>query len=152
MKPLPPECAGPRAGFRSRMKGFAGLAGLLLALGALPARAELIVFEDGRVVKAAGYRLLAEELEIALPGGGSYRVDLSRVERIVDDEVVVDTVWVDDQTRGASASYDLSYRPGRGPLFGSEYDALIESVPRLGRTEKDRIMGGNAARLLGIKG
>jgi predicted TIM-barrel fold metal-dependent hydrolase len=28
---------------------------------------------------------------------------------------------------------------------------LIESVARLGRAEKERIMGGNAARLLGIK-
>ena len=64
-------------------------------LGARRAAAELIVFEDGRVVKAAGYRLLAEELEISLPGGGSYRVELARVDRIVDDEVVVDTVLVE---------------------------------------------------------
>ena len=28
---------------------------------------------------------------------------------------------------------------------------LIESVPRLSRADKDRIMGGNAARLLKIK-
>ena len=28
---------------------------------------------------------------------------------------------------------------------------LIESVPRLARADKDRIMGGNAARLLKIK-
>jgi hypothetical protein len=53
------------------------LAGLLL-LSAAALSAELIVFEDGRVVKAAGYTLLGEELEIRLPGGGSYRVDLSR--------------------------------------------------------------------------
>jgi aminocarboxymuconate-semialdehyde decarboxylase len=46
-------------------------------------------------------------------------------------------------------------------LLGTDYPydmgevdpvGLIESVARLGRAEKDRIMGGNAARLLGIKG
>lgn len=46
-------------------------------------------------------------------------------------------------------------------LLGTDYPydmgevnpvGLIESVVRLGRAEKDRIMGGNAARLLGIKG
>ncbi len=45
-------------------------------------------------------------------------------------------------------------------LLGTDYPydmgevdpvGLIESVPRLARAEKDRIMGGNAARLLGIK-
>jgi hypothetical protein len=100
------------------------LAALLLAPAAL--RAELIVFEDGRVVKAAGYVLLSEELEIRLPGGGSYRVDLSRVERIVDDEVVVDSVVVDDQTLREGLPYDLSYKPGRKALFGSDFDALID--------------------------
>jgi hypothetical protein len=42
------------------------------------------------VVKAAAYRVVGEELEIELPGGGSYRVDLERVDRIVDDEVEVE--------------------------------------------------------------
>jgi len=46
-------------------------------------------------------------------------------------------------------------------LLGTDYPydmgevdpvGLIENVSRLGRAEKDRIMGGNAARLLGIKG
>ena len=45
-------------------------------------------------------------------------------------------------------------------LLGTDYPydmgevdpvGLIEGVPRLARAEKDRIMGGNAARLLGIK-
>ncbi len=101
--------------------------GTLLALWQAPAaRAELIVFEDGRVVKASGYRLLAEELEISLPGGGSYRVDLARVDRIVDDEVVVDRVVVEDDPLHPGAAFDLSYREARKPLFGSPYDAIIE--------------------------
>jgi hypothetical protein len=115
---------------------LAGLLGLAAgaALLALPARAsaELIVFEDGRVVKAAGYRLdsEAEALEIRLPGGGSYLVDLSRVERIVDDEVVVSTVVVEDLRPKPAAPYDLSFNDSRRPLFGSSYDAMIEKAAR----------------------
>jgi len=84
------------------------------------------VFDDGRVVKASGYHVLADELEIELPGGGSYRVDLSRVDRIVDDEVVVEAVPVEKGGFPQNANYDLSYREGRKPLFGTAYDALIE--------------------------
>ena len=125
------ECGGPGGRFPSRMPrpasilGTALLAALVLAAAA-PARAELIVFEDGRVVKAAGYRLFEQELEIRLPGGGSYRVDLARVERIVDDEVVVDAVLVEGDGLPPGAIYDLSYHEGRKPLFGTAYDAVIE--------------------------
>jgi hypothetical protein len=107
------------------------LAPALLAL-ALPwaGRAELIVFEDGRVVKAAGYRLEADELEISLPGGGSYRVDLGRVERIVDDEVLVETVVVEPGPFAGSGPFDLSYSADRKALFGTEYDGLIERAAR----------------------
>jgi hypothetical protein len=110
------------------MRSNAILPGLVIAAGLLASsylRAELIVFDDGRVVKASGYVLLSEELEIRLPGGGSYRVDLSRVERIVDDEVAVDTVVVEDDALRPGLAYDLSYREGRKPLFGSDFDALI---------------------------
>ncbi|HEY1435538.1 MAG TPA: lytic transglycosylase domain-containing protein [Thermoanaerobaculia bacterium] len=103
---------------------------LLAVLATSAARAELIVFEDGRVVKASGYELLADELEIRLPGGGSYRVDLARVERIVDDEVAVDTVVVEPGLLAPGATYDLSYSEARKPLFGSAYDAVIEREAR----------------------
>ena len=101
-----------------------GLGGLLGAGSA--ARAELIVFEDGRVVKAAGFELHSDELEIRLPGGGSYRVDLARVDRIVDDEVVVDAVVVEPGAVESGGVFDLSYRPERKPLYSTTYDALIE--------------------------
>lgn len=95
-----------------------------------PAAAELIVFEDGRVVKAAGYRIHSDELEIALPGGGSYRVDLGRVERIVDDEVVVDTVVVEPDLFESEGPFNLAFSAERKALFGTEYDAIIEKAAK----------------------
>ena len=107
-----------------RILPWAAGAAAFLALRS-PVRAELVVFDDGRVVKAEGYQIYDDELEIRLPGGGSYRVDLARVDRIVDDEVVVEAVRLDDHALPAT-SYDLSYAPGRKPLFGTAYDDLIE--------------------------
>ena len=130
------ECPGrqPRSpgGMSRSLSPVLALALGLSAFGLAPAasRAELIVFEDGRIVKAAGYQLLSEELEIALPGGGSYRVPLARVERIVDDEVVVDLVTLDDERPPSSGVYDLSYRPERKPLFGSAFDDVIAREAR----------------------
>jgi len=91
-------------------------------------RGELVLFREGRVVKAAAYRVVGEELEIELPGGGSYRVDLERIDRIVDDEVEVEPSAELREPQGAGGlAYDLTYRAQRKPLFGSRYDALIEA-------------------------
>jgi len=102
----------------------------LAAAGALApavARAELVVFEDGRVVKAASYRVRGDELEIRLPGGGGYSVPMARVERIVDDEVIVSPAAVAQVAPPAlsTVAYDLRYHPLRKPLFGTAYDAVI---------------------------
>src|SRR5215470_6573247 len=74
---------------RRRVLGKVGWAGIALAAWTPcpPAGAELIVFTDGRVVKAAGHQVVGDELEIKLPGGGSYSVDRRRVDRIMEDEV-----------------------------------------------------------------
>src|SRR5262249_34476561 len=126
-----PECPVATPGFPSRMRRLTAPAGLAFLLCLAPAaRAELIVFEDGHVVKAAGYEVLSDELEISLPGGGSYRVDLNRIERIVDDEVVVDTVIVEDDGAGPLALADLSSHADRKPLFATPYDALIDEEAR----------------------
>ncbi|HEU5251622.1 MAG TPA: hypothetical protein VFW15_16680, partial [Thermoanaerobaculia bacterium] len=78
------------------MTRFATFSGALLAafLSAAPLRAELIIFSDGRVTKADGFQVDGDEVEIRLRGGGSYRVDASLVERIVEDEVEVSEVEV----------------------------------------------------------
>src|ERR1700693_4668541 len=99
------------------------LAGGLLASAS--GMAELVVFQEGRVVKADSYRVIGDQLEIGLAGGGSYLVDLDRVERIVDDEVVISDIEVEQSDGGIPVSYDLSYREDRKPLFNTPYDRMI---------------------------
>ena len=91
------------------------------------ARAELVVFEDGRVVKAARYEVRGDELEIGLPGGGSFSVEMARVERIVDDEVAppAAVAEVTPPKTEPPLVYDLGYRHERKPLFGTPYDSII---------------------------
>jgi soluble lytic murein transglycosylase-like protein len=119
-------------GFTHRMPRFLVLAAAALAvlLGSAPARAELVVFTDGRVVKAAGYEVQGDELEIKVRGGGSYTVDMARVERIVDDEVVVAEVEVKEIGGPEKVAYDLSYKDDRKPLFGTAYDGIIQTAAR----------------------
>jgi soluble lytic murein transglycosylase-like protein len=57
-------------------------------LGAVPARAELVVLTDGNVLKAKGYEAVGEQAWITLSFGGRMTVPIERVERVVDDEVV----------------------------------------------------------------
>jgi soluble lytic murein transglycosylase-like protein len=59
-----------------------------LAAAAAPARAELVVFADGGYLKVAGVAVREESMRLALAGGGTMTVPLSRVERVVEDEVV----------------------------------------------------------------
>ena len=53
-------------------------------------------------------------------------MDLARVERIVDDEVVVESIVVEPSASRPCGTFDLSYRPERKPLFSTPYDAIIE--------------------------
>lgn len=63
-------------------------AALAAALVAPPAGAELIVLEGGRHYKASGFEVRGEQVRVALFTGGTITLPLSRVERIVDDEVM----------------------------------------------------------------
>jgi transglycosylase-like protein with SLT domain len=104
------------------------LAAIVCIAGA--ARAELVIFSDGRVVKAASFKVTGDEVEIELPGGGGFAVDLDRVERILDDEVAPEVARVPPLTAPANASYDLSFRADRKPLFHTAFDRMIESEAR----------------------
>jgi soluble lytic murein transglycosylase-like protein len=111
----------------SRFGAICAAAFSAVLLAPLPARAELIVFSDGRVTKAAGYQVDGDQVEIRLRGGGSYKVDATLVERIVEDEVLVSEVEVRQVGFDEKVAYDLSYKDDRKPLFSTAYDAIIQA-------------------------
>jgi hypothetical protein len=58
--------------------------------GAGAARAELVILADGGVVKVKTYQLDGESARLTLLSGGRMTLPLTRVERVVDDEVAPD--------------------------------------------------------------
>ena len=94
-----------------------------LCLLAGPAFAKLAIFNDGRVVKVASYRVEGDDVSLELPGGGGFTTSLLLVERFVDDEVAAPPAQI--KALAKTPPIDLSFQPGRKPLFASRYDALI---------------------------
>jgi hypothetical protein len=67
---------------------FVVLLAALAALAPRPAAGELVVLTDGRFLKATEYRVDGHRVRVELVGGGALTLALSRVERVVDDEIV----------------------------------------------------------------
>ena len=109
---------------RTALSGCA--AALALLLPAARVCADLVVFEDGRVVKAASWKVDEDTIEIALPGGGGFTADLARVDRIVADEVVPAEEAARETPKLPEITYDLSYHPRRKAAAVSPWDALVD--------------------------
>jgi len=103
---------------------------LLLLCGiSAPASASLAIFNDGRVVKIADYRVSGEDIEIMLPGGGGYTTSLLSVQRIVDDEVAAPPAEM-EPLQPARKSADLSYKSVRNASQATPYARLIDQECR----------------------
>ena len=120
-------------------------AALVVGFSVAAARAELVVLDDGRVVKAASTRVAGDSLEIRLLGGGSFSVDRARVERVVEDEVapgdmppprvVAETLAPRPQARHADA-----VPPPPQPFLAP---AAPKDQPDQGRGREERPKGGS---------
>lgn len=102
---------------------------ILLLLGALPASASIALFTDGRSMRVTGYKLVDENtIELQFKNEGWMTVPLSRVERIVDDEIV-DVEKAPEVKKmieeGAFPKRTWRYDAARGPIFRSKYDTMI---------------------------
>ena len=104
--------------------------GLLLCCGiAAPAAASLAIFNDGRIVKIADYRVSGEDIEITLPGGGGYTTSLMTIERIVDDEVAAPPAEI-RRLKPSRRGADLSYKSVRNAASAGPYARLIDEACR----------------------
>ena len=85
------------------------LLGLFVVVGATvsPLSAEIVVLSGGGFLKATGYEVRDSRVTVALPGGGVVRLPLTRVERIVADEIVLDPV----ELGGGSMEVRLHHDP-----------------------------------------
>ena len=109
------------------------IVGISLLAGAA-ARADIVLFSDGRALKVASYAATEETLDLTLPGGGKVSVPLSRVDRIVDDEVlppqVVEEVKKLIEVEGVFPKRSWRFSEASAPLFKTRYNQTIIDAAR----------------------
>ncbi len=97
----------PEAGF-ARIKFAAAMAiGLALALSALPVSAEILVLEGGGFLKISEFEVIGSRVRVSLTSGGTLYLSLTRVERIVEDELEPIVELVEP---GKGGSFRLEHR------------------------------------------
>ncbi len=102
---------------------------LLLLAGAGPAAADLVVLVDGSVIKAAAFAAEGDEARVELASGGSLRMPLLRVERVVDDEIVPEPEKAAEALEADAQAFDLRWQEGHEPP-ATAYGELIYDAAR----------------------
>ncbi len=113
------------------MKQMAVLAVLTLAL---PASASIALFTDGRSMKITGYKLVDQNaVQLTFKNGGAVTMPLTRIERILDDEIVeIEAVPEVKKIieKGVFPKRSWRYDVARGPIIRSKYDKLIVEMAK----------------------
>jgi soluble lytic murein transglycosylase-like protein len=102
---------------------------------ATPASAGIAIFTDGRNMKISAYKVVDQTtIELAFSSGGSILMPLARIERIVDDEVVVAEVVAEVkkivEEGGVFPQRSWNYDESRKPLFNSKYNDVIVAAAK----------------------
>lgn len=72
------------------MRRVGGVILALLVLTAGRLEAELVVLTTGEMLKVESHKVVGDKLEVELPFGGRMTIDLSIVDRVLDDEVTLE--------------------------------------------------------------
>ncbi len=96
-----------------------------LSMASLPAGAELVILTDGDFIKVTGYELQGQRMALELPSGGKITLSLSRIERVIDDEVLPDLESVPEPEN----ILKLTFEEGHG-VPESPYGELIFHASR----------------------
>ena len=110
------------------MKRLLAIAALVLA--ANTASASIALFVDGRNMKIDAFVVEEETIHLTMPGGGTMSLPLTRIERIVDDEVVPAEVVAEvkkiaEEEGGVFPRRSWRYSAESGPLWQSKYNDII---------------------------
>lgn len=114
------------------MRLLTAIAVLLLAI---PASASIAVFADGRNSKIEKYEVDGDLIRLTLQGGGELALPLTRIERIVDDEIVPVEVVAEvqkmvEEQGGVFPKRSWRYSDESGPLWQSKYNDIIIAAAR----------------------
>ena len=107
------------------------LAAAVAFLLATPARAALVVLEEGRHLKVSAFELVDDErIRLTLVGGGEMVLPIERVERIVDDEIDPKDLAAPPAVVAAPARPRLSLRKPTGRAHGvpTRWASLVETT------------------------
>ncbi len=90
-----------------------GLACAAIALATAPAaEADLVVLTDGSVLKVVAFEAEDESAILIFAKGGSMRLPLLRIERVLDDEVVPQPEKAAEVLEATAASYPVRFVEG----------------------------------------
>lgn len=143
---------------RPSLPAFVASVAFLGGLAAAPAaRAELVVLDNGRYFKVTEYRLEGSTARLELPSGGRLSLPLTRIERVVDDEIVPEPE--PEEALAAGAGIDAYFSEGQGlpaTPYGSEIfeaarrhalnPALVAAVVRAESAFDHRAVSSKGAR------
>jgi Soluble lytic murein transglycosylase and related regulatory proteins (some contain LysM/invasin domains) len=110
---------------------IASLATLLLASSA---SASIALFSDGRNMKIEAYAVEEETIHLTMQGGGKMSLPITRIERIVDDEIItpeiVEEVKKIVEEGGVFPKRSWRFSQHSVPLFQSKYNDIIIEAAR----------------------
>lgn len=114
------------------MRTFLAIA---LLFAAIPASASIAVFADGRNQKIEAYAVEEELIHLTLQGGGKLSLPLTRIERIVDDEIVPAEVVAEvqkivEEQGGVFPKRSWRFDQASVPLWQSKYNDIIVAAAR----------------------
>jgi soluble lytic murein transglycosylase-like protein len=105
------------------------VATLAVLFSAQAASASIALFSDGRNMKIETYAVEAETIHLQLKDGGKLSLPLTRIERIVDDEIVTAEVVAEVkkivEQGGVFPQRSWRYSEHSRPLFSSAYNEII---------------------------
>ena len=105
----------------------------LFLAAALPASAGIAVFSDGRNLKIQSYSVDDATVHLALANGGTLSLPLTRIERIVDDEIEMPEIVeqaVESEQGSVFPARSWRFSEASGPLFESKYNDVIVRAAR----------------------